>query len=606
MRALKACLVLLKKETSVAALFPRPPVVRFRCETRTCCGRSELTVLKTRRKTVQSLAGPFVARETLLECGVCSKVHSSEELLRLVPARCNFAYDVLVFVGRALFLGHRTIQEVRDELAERNVAISRSEAAYLGRKFVLYTAAAHKRATPRISRAMNLSGGYVLHLDAAHETDAPVVFAGMDGLSKIVLASAKMPSESSEHIAPFLRALRESYGDPAACVHDMGKGICKAVADELPGVPDSICHWHFLADIGDDLLGDSYGSLRKSLRKHSASTRLSSLAREAKKELFADSAESRRLARAIGGAASPDGPELVEPALIYSLSLWILQGKQCGDGRGFPFDRPLLEFSERILRAKERLPEIKAPAKEGNFDGKFMKKFEDILFDAASDACFLKAVGELRWRGRIFDRLRRAMRFALPNEAGGLNENGENFDMRRVEESVSKFKNRIEKDGKLSSDRLIRKMIEQIDRYREKLFAAPVVVDTPNGKITVYPQRTNNILEQFFRGMRRAHRRKTGNDCMRREFRSMLADTPLIRNLENPEYMKILLDGKENLEELFAQLGESAIKDMEKSQVENSHILPGYATLAKLKELPEKIVSFLAHVKKEEISNRIL
>ena len=77
LRALKACLDLLKKETSVAALFPRPPIVRFRCETRTCCGRGELTVLKTRRKTVQSLAGPFVARETLLECGVCSKVHSS-------------------------------------------------------------------------------------------------------------------------------------------------------------------------------------------------------------------------------------------------------------------------------------------------------------------------------------------------------------------------------------------------------------------------------------------------------------------------------------------------------------------------------------------------
>ena len=52
----------------------------------------------------------------------------------------------------------------------------------------------------------------------------------------------------------------------------------------MPGVPDSICHWHFLADIGDDLLGDSYGRLRKSLREHSASTRLSSLAREAEKK----------------------------------------------------------------------------------------------------------------------------------------------------------------------------------------------------------------------------------------------------------------------------------------------------------------------------------
>ena len=377
LRALKACLDLLKRETSVAALFPRAPVVRFRCETTTCCGGSELTVAKTRRKTVQSLVGPFVAHETLLECGVCSKIHSSEELLRLVPARCNVAYDVLVFVGRALFLRHRTIREVLDELAERNVSISRSEAGQLGRKFILYLAAAHKRATPRINKAMTLSGGYVLHLDAAHETDAPVLFTGIDGLSKIVLASVKMPSENSEHIAPFLKTLRENYGKPAACVHDMGKGICKAVADELPDVPDYICHYHFLGDIGDDLLEQSYGNLRKRLRKHSASSRLGSLASEAKKELGGNSDESSRMAKAIGAALKQESPELVEPALIYSLSLWILQGKQCTDGYGFPFDRPLLEFSERILQMKERLPEIKDSAGQPRLDGKFMKKFED-------------------------------------------------------------------------------------------------------------------------------------------------------------------------------------------------------------------------------------
>ena len=38
------------------------------------------------------------------------------------------------------------------------------------------------------------------------------------------------------------------------------------------------------------------------------------------------------------------------------------------------------------------------------------------------------------------------------------------------------------------SDRLVRKMLEQIDRYKEKLFAAPVIVDTPNVRITVFPR----------------------------------------------------------------------------------------------------------------------
>ena len=80
-------------------------------------------------------------------------------------------------------------------------------------------------------------------------------------------------------------------------------------------------------------------------------------------------------------------------------------------------------------------------------------------------------------------------------------------------------------------------MAEQIDKYGDRLFADPIEVDTPNGKVTIYPQRTNNILEQFFRGIRRAHRRKTGNDSMGRTLQTMLADTPLVKNLDNPAYM---------------------------------------------------------------------
>ena len=36
--------------------------------------------------------------------------------------------------------------------------------------------------------------------------------------------------------------------------------------------------------------------------------------------------------------------------------------------------------------------------------------------------------------------------------------------------------------------------------------------------------------------------------------RTILAETPLVRNLENPTYIKILLQGKASLEEVFAQV----------------------------------------------------
>ncbi len=47
----------------------------------------------------------------------------------------------------------------------------------------------------------------------------------------------------------------------------------------------------------------------------------------------------------------------------------------------------------------------------------------------------------------------------------------------------------------------------------------------------------HNILKQFFRGIRRAHRRTTGHNSLCKKLQSMFADTALIKNLDNPDYM---------------------------------------------------------------------
>jgi len=95
-------------------------------------------------------------------------------------------------------------------------------------------------------------------------------------------------------------------------------------------------------------------------------------------------------------------------------------------------------------------------------------------------------------------------------------------------------------------------MLAQIDKYNDKLFADPIDVQTPAGKITIYPQLTNNILECLFRSQRPGYRRRSGNNSTRRFLHAMLADTPLVKNLDNPDCMEIHLDGKSGLEELFA------------------------------------------------------
>ena len=541
------------------------------------------------------MTGPFVAHETLLHCPSCSSIFGSGALLQLVPKWCNVGYDVLVYIGRALFQRYRTIQEVSTELYSRNVHISNSEISYLGYKFISCLATCHQQATPKIRQSMGLSGGYVLHLDATHNGNAPALMTGMDSLSEIVLGNVKIPSEHSDHIEPFLQKLQKDFGTPQACVHDMGKGICKAVAEVFPGTPDFICHFHFLRDIGKDFLEPAYSSLRSCLRKHKTSPRLHALAREIKQRLSGQDSAPELLAKAFLSGELPKNTDLLPLASAYSMTLWILQGKHSGDGYGFPFDRPLLVFAERLLEGQQHLPELLAYCPDTDKIGKqSVIKLTRIVSDLINDARFQQGVQELHWRCEVFDSLRKAMRIALPDGRNGLNDDGTDDAISTIRAGVQRFRSKLDKNAKWSADKLCCKMAKQIDKWNEKLFADPIEIDTPRGTVIIYPQRTNNILEQFFRGIRRGQRRKTGNNSIRRMLQTMLADTPLVKNLDNDEYMKILLDGKANLEELFADLELTATARSADQPVGVDRLLPGFRKLITQQTLPKQVSQLLS------------
>ena len=541
------------------------------------------------------MTGPFIARETVRLCHNCNRTFDSEALQSLVPKRCNVAYDLLVFVGQALFRRHRNVHEVCGELIARNIRLSPSEIYYLGRKFIIFLAAAHRRATPEIRQAMMISGGYILHLDATHDGDSSALMTGIDSLSQFVLANVKIPTEHSDHIIPFLRTIEADYGIPLACVRDMGTGIGKAVAKVFPGVHDFICHFHFLRDIGKDYLEPAYAKLRKCLRSHGTSTRLHALVRELRPLLAAQTDQAVAFAKAITNIDFLENSDSTSQASTYSLVLWVLQGKHCGDGYGFPFDRPLLGFADRLLELEQLMPglqELLLTSDKPNKSQPVFKLFTEVSI-VAEDQELCKAVDELHWRCRVFDSLRTAMRIASVGGSNGLNDEGSNKAMVTIRQGVEKFRRSLDNKPNLAADHLSKKMARQIDKYGEKLFADPIPIQTPMGPSMIYPQRTNNILEQFFRKFKRGFQRKTGNSSMHKVLQTMLADTPLVKNLDNPDYVTILLDGNENLEELFADMGTSLVEETDNLITDNSRILPGFRPLAGLSSLPGKLIQSL-------------
>lgn len=558
------------------------------------CGR-DLNVQKTRTRSISTLhIGPFRAREVFLACKSCGHTERCEELCALVPPGANFGYDVMVYAGKALFLRHRNEEEVVAELARRNIQISPREVSLLGMRFVVHLALAHQRRAPDITEDMQIRGGYICHLDATCEGGDPLLMSSIDSLSEIVLGNVKLPSENEQHIIPFLRCIKQAYGTPLALVHDMGKGILKAVATVFPEVPDFICHFRFLRDIGKDFLGTEYDTIRKRLSKHGISAKLRYRAKQLKADLDRHPELIEVLQQCLENAWLPAEACQFMPVLnVYALIQWTLKGKSEGHGYGFPFDRPHLAFAKRIHHLHGELEKLKTIKLRGvRKDNKpYFKVYLD-LEKVIKDRTLWKTVAEIEEKITVFEKLRKAMRIAETSGRHGLNDDGQQGNIRTIEKRVKTFRDWLTRRKDYPRNTAAENMIAQIDKYWKKLFADPITVDTPTGPIRIQPQRTNNILEQFFRSLKRANRRRTGNASSSRMLRTILAEAPLVRNLENPSYMRILLGGKTSLEEVFAEVDIDTFRDAFREAQDVPEKIPSkLKPLIAMPDFPEKLLS---------------
>lgn len=527
---------------SSAGLFSAPPLIEFRPSLTHCPGCDEsVKVQKTRTRTVSTLhVGKFRAHEVILVCEKCGGTYRSEELCKLVAPSANFGYDVLIYAGKALFLRHRNEEEVVSELAERNVQISPREVSLLSRKFIV--------------------------------------------------------SEDELQIVPFLERITQTFGIPLALVHDMGAGILKAVAKVFPHVPDFICHFHFLRDIGKDFLAEPYDIIRKRLHKHQISSKLRYRAKHLKGRIDQFPGIIDVLKAGLEDQPLPALSLQRLPLLNgYTLIGWALDARAEGDGYGFPFDLPHLAFAKRLAELHTHLDKLK--------DLKLRSQWKDnqpyfkILVDLKeiiNDKALWKSVEEIERKITVFERLRQAMRIAPLSGRRGLNDEGGNANIGTLEDRVNKFCAWLTTRKDYPQNQDAQKMIQQIHKYWGKLFADPITVETPSGPIQIHPQRTNNLLEQFFRYLKRAYRRKTGNGSSSRWLRTMLAETPLVKNLQNPDYMKILLKQKATLEELFAEIEITTLREeFRKAQLNPEKIPAKIKRLIAIPDYPEKLLNMI-------------
>ena len=581
------------------SLFPKNPLIHFYPEIEGCpvCG-SKLTVYKTCvDKTAITLdIGAFKTHETILQCKNDGMIFHSEQLRNLTPHKGSFGFDVIEYVGKSLFVHSRNNKEIMHDLAyNKNIKISERNITNLGRKFIIYLAIAHRESQGKIKNIMEQKGGYILHIDGTCENDSPMLFCGLDGISELILDNIKIPSEKKELIIPFLQRIKKQYGNPAALVHDMGRGILSAVEHVFPGLPDYICHFHFLRDIGKDLLHSDHQDIGSSFQKH----KIKSLLRKKAKYIESQIENNKKHINGFvsdykNGDMKASISEYTPATVTYILIHWALESPKDLNGYGFPFDLSNLYFHRRLKTIHKELETIKDIAcLHKTKSNQTLKNVWALLDNIIHDVELSETIKNIEIKNIVFEKLRNALRIALPDGKMGLNDNGDQANIRSIEKNMQEFREWLTVDNHRSKE--YEKMIKQIDKYWEKLFAKPLEIKTLNGKLKITPQRTNNVLEQFFRGEKRRLRKKTGTSSLSKTLKTMLADTPFIRNLDNPEYTKIILDGCENLAERFSKIDSKLVRqELKKQQVNQGKIIPEMKKVISSSNLPERLLNIFA------------
>ena len=543
------------------------PCVDFVAEAAHCplCGAAVQAQKSKRRRVVTVAAGAFVAREIRKRCSSDSThpVLVSEQLSGLVPPRQGYGYDLIAQVGLARYLRNLQRAEIRTELlAKQGIVVSDGSISNLCDRFLRLLEGLHRQRAPALCAAMN--GGYPLHIDATSEHGKGGLFLCLDGRRGWVLHAVKIASENAEELRPCIAETIRRFGDPVAVVRDLSTAEAGAVEGlRKKGIPDLVCHYHFLGAIGKKLFDDPYAVLRNLLRQSKVRTQLRELLRELRQHTTAEVYEGKY------------GHGRLREDLL-ALLYWVLEGEGRKD-LPYPFSLPHLEFYRRCREATQRA-ERWLPLPRSHVERRALKQLAKILarFDELPRLAWVVPKLESGWQA--FSELRDILRLTdaeLPR--GDLRSLSlrefpelEMARLREIEKTTKAYHQQIRKrvtDSHCSSaaEAVI---LKYLDRYAKQLFGHPATYDD-DGNIVSVVERTNNVAEHFFGTDKQKLRRRLGRANLGRDLEDQPAQAVLVSNLLHHDYVGVLCGSLEHLPAAFAELDQKTLAEVSALQRSN-------------------------------------
>lgn len=458
-------------------------------------------------------------------------------------------------VGLARYLRDRQRDEIRSErLREQHIVVSDGSITNRCDRFLRLLEALHRRRGPALRAAM--TGGYPLHLEATSEHGKGGLFVCLDGWRGWVLHALKITSENTDELRPGIEETIRRFGDPVAVVRDLSAAEAGAVDDlREQGIPDLICHYHFLGAIGKKLFDNPYAVLRTLLRQSKLRTALRDLLRELRQHTTA------------GGYDGTYGRGRLREDLL-ALVYWVLEGQGRKD-LPYPFSLPHLDFYRRCREAPRRA-EHWLPLPRSLVERRALKQLSKVLarLDERPRLAWVlpklesgwQALCELRDILRLTDAElpRGDLRYRSTRQFPEL----EMARLRDIEKTTQAYHQQSRQsvaDSHCASSAEAT-VLKYLDRYANHLFGHPARHDD-NGNILSVVERTNNVAEHFFGADKQKLRRRLGRANLGRDLEDQPAQAALVSNLLHSDYVRVLCGSLEHLPAAFAQLDQETPQD---------------------------------------------
>jgi hypothetical protein len=472
-------------------------------------------------------------------------------LADLVPKGGTYGYDLMAHVGCETLLRGRPLQAVARELPQ---PIPFSSLYDLQQKFLFYLGHLHREATPRLAAYLQQRGGSTWLIDGTIEGDTPMYFGVYDAQDNFLLGTWKIPTENADAIAPCLAEAADWFGRPQRVLHDLSHAMAEACRRLGDDVPHTVCHFHLLRDVGEELYAGPQAALRELVRRLKLQARLKDQRKHQTQWIRDHLEQPRGLADLLRGSTTEATGESLGREVLLAFHQWILDYPHDGRRQGFPFDPYLLFFHRRVVRAAAAVERFLEETEMRSRTPRVLVTFAQMLRQYLQDPKVTAAAGQYEAAYQLFERLRTALRLSAQgdhplHERYVLGES-ETQDVRQALESLQA---ECREQSRAAADEAMRDgyqvVLDHLERYADRLFAA---------EDSACRERTTNRLEGFWGASKRRCRQRHGRRQLTRDFQSLPAEYMLVGNLENPVYVELVLGELSALPRKLAEAGRTA------------------------------------------------